>query len=88
MVDIQFSEAECLKIDSANRKVYCRSNISNNEKEEFVVDYDYLIIAVGANVNTFNTPGVTENCHFLKVTFLSLRYCASYYHVFWCNFFL
>ncbi|BAT73803.1 External alternative NAD(P)H-ubiquinone oxidoreductase [Vigna angularis] len=66
MVDIQFSEAECLKIDSANRKVYCRSNISNNEKEEFVVDYDYLIIAVGANVNTFNTPGVTENCHFLK----------------------
>ncbi|XP_027920889.1 external alternative NAD(P)H-ubiquinone oxidoreductase B2, mitochondrial [Vigna unguiculata] len=66
MVDVQFSEAECLKIDAANRKVYCRSNISNNEKEEFVVDYDYLIIAVGANVNTFNTPGVTENCHFLK----------------------
>jgi NADH:ubiquinone reductase (non-electrogenic) len=30
------------------------------------VDYDYLIIAVGANVNTFNTPGVTEHCHFLK----------------------
>jgi len=70
MVDVQFSEAECLKIDAANRKVYCRSNISNNlnEKEEFVVDYDYLIIGVGANVNTFNTPGVTENCHFLKVT--------------------
>ncbi|KAL3010969.1 hypothetical protein AAZX31_07G175100 [Glycine max] len=67
-MDMQFSEAECLKIDAANRKVYCRSNISNNlnEKEEFVVDYDYLIIAVGANVNTFNTPGVMENCHFLK----------------------
>ena len=69
-MDMQFSEAECLKIDAAHRKVYCRSNISNNlnEKEEFVVDYDYLIIAVGANVNTFNTPGVMENCHFLKVT--------------------
>ncbi|KAG5014896.1 hypothetical protein JHK82_020576 [Glycine max] len=67
-MDMQFSEAECLKIDATNRKVYCRSNISNNlnEKEEFVVDYDYLIIAVGANVNTFNTPGVMENCHFLK----------------------
>uniref|UniRef100_I1KLD0 NADH:ubiquinone reductase (non-electrogenic) n=1 Tax=Glycine max TaxID=3847 RepID=I1KLD0_SOYBN len=67
-MDMQFSEAECLKIDAAHRKVYCRSNISNNlnEKEEFVVDYDYLIIAVGANVNTFNTPGVMENCHFLK----------------------
>ncbi|XP_058730902.1 external alternative NAD(P)H-ubiquinone oxidoreductase B2, mitochondrial-like [Vicia villosa] len=67
-VDSRFSEAECIKIDAVNRKVYCRANISNNsnEKEEFVVDYDYLIIAVGANVNTFNTPGVTENCHFLK----------------------
>lgn len=67
-VDAQFSEAECIKIDPVNRKVYCRSNINNNVnvKEEFVVDYDFLIIAVGANVNTFNTPGVTENCHFLK----------------------
>ncbi|KAL5054368.1 hypothetical protein RYX36_035050 [Vicia faba] len=67
-VDSRFSEAECIKIDAVNRKVYCRANINNNsnEKEEFVVDYDYLIIAVGANVNTFNTPGVTENCHFLK----------------------
>jgi hypothetical protein len=70
-VDSRFSEAECIKIDAVNRKVYCRSNINNNsnEKQDFVVDYDYLIIAVGANVNTFNTPGVTEHCHFLKVTF-------------------
>lgn len=77
-MDMQFSEAECLKIDATNRKVYCRSNISNNlnEKEEFVVDYDYLIIAVGANVNTFNTPGVMENCHFLKVSsFIILSSC-------------
>ncbi|RDX69573.1 External alternative NAD(P)H-ubiquinone oxidoreductase B2, mitochondrial, partial [Mucuna pruriens] len=67
-VGVQFSEAECFKIDAENRKVYCRSSVNNNlnEKEEFVVDYDYLIIAVGANVNTFNTPGVMENCHFLK----------------------
>lgn len=70
-VDVQFSEAECFKIDAENRKVYCRSSVNNNldGKEEFVVDYDYLIVAVGANVNTFNTPGVTENCHFLKVTY-------------------
>jgi NADH dehydrogenase FAD-containing subunit len=32
------------------------------------VDYDYLIVSVGARPNTFNTPGVTENCHFLKVS--------------------
>ena len=78
-VDSRFSEAECLKIDAVNRKVYCRSNINNNlnEKEEFVVDYDYLIIAVGANVNTFNTPGVTENCHFLKVKYFFFIQCFT-----------
>lgn len=68
-VDIRFNEAECYKIDAENRKLYCRSNENNNlnGKKEFVVDYDYLVIAVGAQVNTFNTPGVVENCHFLKV---------------------
>lgn len=68
-VDVQFCEAECIKIDAENKKVYCRSSVNNNlnGKEEFIVDYDYLIIAMGANVNTFNTPGVLENCHFLKV---------------------
>ena len=79
-MEIQFDEAECVKIDAQNRKVYCQSKINNNlnGKEEFVVDYDYLIIAVGATVNTFNTPGVVENCHFLKVTsfhFLRLFSC-------------
>lgn len=71
-VGVQFSEAACLKIDAVNQKIYCRSNVENNlnGQEEFVVDYDYLIVAVGANVNTFNTPGVVENCHFLKVTSL------------------
>ncbi|KAF5746000.1 NADH dehydrogenase putative isoform 1 [Tripterygium wilfordii] len=66
--EIQFWEAECLKIDAANKKVFCRSNIENNlvGKNEFSLEYDYLVIAVGAQVNTFNTPGVQENCHFLK----------------------
>jgi len=35
-----------------------------------VVDYDFLVVAVGARTNTFNAPGVVENCHFLKVTCL------------------
>jgi len=79
-VDVQFSEAECYKIDAENKKVYCRSSLNNNlnGKEEFVVDYDYLIIGVGANVNTFNTPGVMENCHFLKVTSLFLLLLFSH----------
>lgn len=68
-LNVQFTEAECVKIDAQNRKIYCRSKINNlNGTEEFAVDYDYLVLAVGANVNTFNTPGVEEHCHFLKVT--------------------
>ncbi|CAN6177056.1 unnamed protein product [Urochloa humidicola] len=31
-----------------------------------MLDYDYLVVALGATVNTFNTPGVLEHCHFLK----------------------
>lgn len=67
-VDIHYWEAECFKIDAANKKVHCRSNQDTNlmGKEEFVVDYDYLVVAMGARANTFNTPGVEENCHFLK----------------------
>ncbi|KAG9159392.1 hypothetical protein Leryth_010940 [Lithospermum erythrorhizon] len=66
--NMHFLEAECFKIDAENKKVYCRSNLDNslNGEEEFIVDYDYLVISVGARVNTFNIPGVSENCHFLK----------------------
>ncbi|KAJ8434899.1 hypothetical protein Cgig2_003338 [Carnegiea gigantea] len=67
-VDVRFWEAECISIDPANKKVNCRStqNADLNGKAEFSVDYDYLVIAVGARSNTFNTPGVEENAHFLK----------------------
>ncbi|KAL2253232.1 UNVERIFIED_CONTAM: External alternative NAD(P)H-ubiquinone oxidoreductase B2, mitochondrial, partial [Sesamum indicum] len=67
-VNIHYWEAECFKIDAENKKIYCRSHIAGNlnEKEEIVVDYDYLVIAIGARANTFNIPGVAENCHFLK----------------------
>lgn len=67
-VDVHYWEAECFKIDRDNKKVYCRSNLTTNldGEEEFVVDYDYLVITVGARANTFNIPGVAENCHFLK----------------------
>ncbi|XP_044462399.1 external alternative NAD(P)H-ubiquinone oxidoreductase B2, mitochondrial-like [Mangifera indica] len=67
-IDVSFREAECYKIDTQNKKVYCRSNQNNslNGSKEFAVEYDYLVIAMGARPNTFNTPGVEENCHFLK----------------------
>ncbi|XP_022860067.1 external alternative NAD(P)H-ubiquinone oxidoreductase B1, mitochondrial-like isoform X2 [Olea europaea var. sylvestris] len=65
---IQFWEAECLKIDPANKKVFCRSSVDEKlaGNHKFSLEYDYLVIAVGAQVNTFNTPGVLEHCLFLK----------------------
>ena len=67
--EVKYWEAECVKIDAANNNILCRSNFGNNlvGDREFLLEYDYLVIAVGAQVNTFNTPGVMENCHFLKV---------------------
>lgn len=72
---MNFWEAECVKIDYSNKKVFCRSNIDNLVgSNEFSLDYDFLVVAVGAQVNTFNTPGVKENCHFLKVNLFVLCY--------------
>ncbi|KAL4290742.1 hypothetical protein GQ457_14G010290 [Hibiscus cannabinus] len=70
-INVSYCEAECIKIDPASKKIYCRAaratlNTNSKQGEEFEVGYDYLIIAVGAQVNTFNTPGVEGNCHFLK----------------------
>ncbi|KAK1378867.1 hypothetical protein POM88_025611 [Heracleum sosnowskyi] len=67
-IDIHYWEAECFKIDAENKKVFCRSSKDGklNGNEEIVVDYDYLVVAMGARANTFNTPGVEENCLFLK----------------------
>ncbi|XP_021726335.1 external alternative NAD(P)H-ubiquinone oxidoreductase B2, mitochondrial-like [Chenopodium quinoa] len=67
-VSVSYWEAECLSIDPVSKTVKCRStqNADLNGKADFSVDYDYLVIAMGARSNTFNTPGVEENAHFLK----------------------
>uniref|UniRef100_A0A0E0LEU3 NADH:ubiquinone reductase (non-electrogenic) n=1 Tax=Oryza punctata TaxID=4537 RepID=A0A0E0LEU3_ORYPU len=66
--DVTFYEAECFKIDASKKAVHCRSAVGTNfdGNGDFMVDYDYLVVALGATVNTFNTPGVMENCYFLK----------------------
>lgn len=66
--EIKYWEAECLKIDPASKKVFCKANLDEAlvGSNDFSLNYDYLVIALGARVNTFNTPGVLEYCHFLK----------------------
>ncbi|KAK1405390.1 External alternative NAD(P)H-ubiquinone oxidoreductase B2, mitochondrial [Heracleum sosnowskyi] len=67
-LDFNYREAECFKIDHENKKVYCKSTqeSKSGKKEEFAVDYDYLVVGVGGLSNTFGTPGVEENTFFLK----------------------
>ncbi|KAG7636866.1 External alternative NAD(P)H-ubiquinone oxidoreductase B4 [Arabidopsis thaliana] len=64
----EYKEAECVKIDASNKKIHCRSKEGSSLKgtTEFDMDYDILILAVGAKPNTFNTPGVEEHAYFLK----------------------
>ena len=39
---------------------------STRTRPSFEIAYDKLIVAVGAENNTFGTPGVYEHAHFLK----------------------
>jgi len=41
-------------------------NGSECEIKETKLQYDHLIISVGAATNTYGVPGVKENCIFLK----------------------
>ncbi|KAH7294665.1 hypothetical protein KP509_27G012100 [Ceratopteris richardii] len=66
--NLEFCLSNCVHIDPFNHKVLCRPlvNFSEVEKGDFELEYDYLVVAVGAQSNTFNTPGVEKYCHFLK----------------------
>jgi NADH:ubiquinone reductase (non-electrogenic) len=61
------------KIDANKKTVHCRSAVGTNLdwNGDFMLDYDYLVVALGATVSTFNTPGVLEYCFFLKVKFFT-----------------
>lgn len=55
-------EGEALEVSASEKRVRCK----NSRGDEFDLEYDRLIVAVGSQCNTFGTPGVTENAHFLK----------------------
>nr|XP_047135028.1 external alternative NAD(P)H-ubiquinone oxidoreductase B1, mitochondrial isoform X2 [Hydra vulgaris] len=60
----KFYEAECTSIDIENKKVTCHDKSVTSS--EFCLDYDYVVVAIGAETATFNIQGVKENTHFLK----------------------
>jgi len=62
-----FLEAACTRIDPAQNCVFCQDiSAVAGPCDAFRLEYDRLVVAVGATSNTFNTPGVKENAIFLK----------------------
>ncbi len=55
---VEFRQGRVTNIDAKNRSVRLKSNNK--------VSYDYLVVALGAHVNTFGTPGVNENGFTIK----------------------
>lgn len=64
---VTFLEAECVDIEPEKKQIWCedRSGVVG-AVSKVGLDYDLLVVAVGATNNTFNTPGVEQHCHFLK----------------------
>mmetsp|Transcript_91420 Transcript_91420/g.165088 ORF Transcript_91420/g.165088 Transcript_91420/m.165088 type:complete len:505 (-) Transcript_91420:153-1667(-) len=53
-----FLRVACKEVDLENRKVHCDGNV--------ILDYDHLVVAVGAQPNTFGIPGVEKYGRFMK----------------------
>ncbi|RKO91416.1 pyridine nucleotide-disulfide oxidoreductase-domain-containing protein [Blyttiomyces helicus] len=63
--DASYYQASVENIDFTKRELTC-APIEPTEKGKFNLSYDKLVIAVGANVATFGTPGVLEHAFLLK----------------------
>lgn len=60
---IEYFQAQCISIDVQQQSVQCRHAL---EPGIFALSYDILNIAVGAESNTYNIPGVAEHALFLR----------------------
>jgi NADH:ubiquinone reductase (non-electrogenic) len=56
--DVDFLRTACKDVDLENRKVICDDDVT--------LDYDHLVVSVGAQPNTFGIPGVDKYGRFLK----------------------
>ncbi|ORX58687.1 FAD/NAD-P-binding domain-containing protein [Hesseltinella vesiculosa] len=64
--DIDYHQAYVESIDPEKQTIRCSSNLDDNRGQLFDLDYDKLVICVGAYSNTFGTKGVKEHGIFLK----------------------
>lgn len=64
---VKYYEAEATKVDYEKKKVYIRDDSDvKGDKMETEVDFDMLVVGVGAENATFGIPGVREHSCFLK----------------------
>ncbi|RKP36837.1 pyridine nucleotide-disulfide oxidoreductase-domain-containing protein [Dimargaris cristalligena] len=64
---VKFHEANCTDIDPVNKTVTVEDQSEIKGKvNKSTLKYDYLVVAVGAENNTFGIKGVTEHACFLK----------------------
>jgi NADH:ubiquinone reductase (non-electrogenic) len=61
--NLTFVQARCIHIDPAVKTLHCTNVV---DQRDFSLNYDLLIVAVGAVNNTFDIPGVHEFAFFLK----------------------
>lgn len=57
-----FIQGQCVDVDLQKKEIICETIAGS----KIVLGYDDLIIAVGAEVATFGTPGVSEHAIFMK----------------------
>jgi NADH:ubiquinone reductase (non-electrogenic) len=66
---VTYYEAEATKIDYENKKLVIKES-ANHDREQIsstrTIDFDYMVIGVGAQNSTFGIPGVQDYACFLK----------------------
>ncbi|GIX65139.1 NADH dehydrogenase [Babesia caballi] len=62
--NFQFVHAKCLDVNPHSKTIDCAS--VGNPNVKLSLPYDYLVVAVGAESNTFGIPGVDQHAFFLK----------------------
>jgi len=61
---VKYLNVSCQEVDLAAKKVICQGASDSNVK--LTLDYDHLVVSIGAQPNTFGIKGVQENAMFLK----------------------
>ena len=61
--NLRFYWATAVTVDAGRKVVHC---LSRADERPFEVEFDILVIAVGAVNNTYNIPGVREHALFLR----------------------